>query len=340
VRFGTPRSDNSESFSVQNGEPCSAWTGEDARSRQDRHESYNAVMRRAAPIGLAIACTLCCQLLIHAQIPAASPGSQNVRECAPSSTDQQPSGPEVTIAELRFEGDLRMPAADQDQISIALKQRTYSGEPDEVTSDVLERVRRAWQDHGYSKVEVNGDAKVLTSSPASQRISVTVQVDEGQQYRLRDIRFNNNKAITSGHALRSLFPLNDGDVLDRAAISKGLENLRFAYLQLGFLNFTSIPNTQMDEDTPMISLVIDVDEGKKFYVSGVSALGLSDDVLKDSLVKRGDAYNQRLVDLFLQEHLPPSSNDASPDSRVHLRLDERAGTVAVTFDFLACPSRE
>jgi outer membrane protein insertion porin family len=233
-----------------------------------------------------------------------------------------------------------MPAADQDQISIALKQRTYSGEPDEVTSDVLERVRRAWQDHGYSKVEVNGDAKVLTSSPASQRISVTVQVDEGQQYRLRDIRFNNNKAITSGHALRSLFPLNDGDVLDRAAISKGLENLRFAYLQLGFLNFTSIPNTQMDEDTPMISLVIDVDEGKKFYVSGVSALGLSDDVLKDSLVKRGDAYNQRLVDLFLQEHLPPSSNDASPDSRVHLRLDERAGTVAVTFDFLACPSRE
>jgi outer membrane protein assembly factor BamA len=297
-------------------------------------------MRRAAPIGLAIACTLCCRPVTHAQIPAANPGSQNVRACAPSSTDQQPSGPEVTIAELRFEGDLRMPAADQDQIAIALKQRTYSGEPDGVTSEALERVRRAWQDRGYFKVEVNGDSKVLTSSPASQRISVTVQVEEGQQYRLREIRFNNNREITNVAALRSQFPLKDGDLFDRAAISKGLDNLRFAYLQLGHINFTSIPNTQVDESTPMISLVIDVDEGKKFIVTSVSTLGVDDGVLKDSLLKPGKVYDQRLVDLFLQEHMPPLPNDASSDSRVHLRLDERAATVAVTFDFRDCPSRE
>lgn len=319
--------------------PREDWRGR--LSLQDRHESYNAVMRCwITQPALALACLLSCQPPIHAQVPVTNLEGQNVRACTPSSTDQQPSGPEVTIAELRFEGDLRMPAADQDQIAIALKQRTFSGEPDGVTSEVLELVRRAWQDRGYFEVEVNADAKVLTSSPAGQRISITVQVDEGQQYRLREIRFNNNREITNVAALRSQFPVKDGDVFDRAAISKGLDNLRSAYLQMGHLNFTSIPNTQVDESTPMISLVIDVDEGKKFIVTSVSTLGVEDGVLKDSLLKPGKVYDQRLVDLFRQEHMPPPPNDASPDSRVHLRLDERAATVAVTFDFRPCPSEE
>jgi outer membrane translocation and assembly module TamA len=292
--------------------------------------------RAASPV-LAIAYLLSSQRA-HARVPVAGPQTQNV--CPPASTDKQQLGPEVTVAELHLEGDLHMPAADQDQIAAALKQRTYSAEPDGVASEVLEQVRRAWQDHGYFKVEVYGSAKMLTSSPASQRIAVNVQVDEGQQFRLRDVRFNNNRGITNVAALRSLFPLKDGDVFDRAAISKGLDNLRFAYLQLGFLNFTSIPNTQMDEGLPTISLVIDVDEGKKFYVSGVSIIGVDDAILKDSLLKRGEVYDQRLADMFVQEHLPASLNGVSPDSRIHLRLDEQAGLVAVTFDFRPCPSEE
>ena len=170
----------------------------------------------------------------------------------------------MTIADLYFEGDLGLPAADIEQIAIALKQLTYSGEPDEVVDEVLERARRAWQDHGYFKVQVHGARKMLTSSPANERVAITVQVEAGQQYRLEDIRFNNNKEVTNVKALRSLFPLKDGEIFERSAISKGLDNLRFAYGQLGHLNFTSIPNTQVNEEQQTISLIVDVDEGKKF----------------------------------------------------------------------------
>jgi hypothetical protein len=31
-------------------------------------------------------------------------------------------------------------------------------------------------------------------------------------------------------------------------IAKGLDNLRFAYRQVGHINFTSIPNTQFNEE--------------------------------------------------------------------------------------------
>jgi outer membrane protein assembly factor BamA len=73
---------------------------------------------------------------------------------------------------------------------------------------------------------------VLSSSPVSQQIAVSVRVDEGRQYRLEKITFKGNKEISNPQALRSLFRLKDGDVFARDAVSQGLETLRFAYLQL------------------------------------------------------------------------------------------------------------
>jgi outer membrane protein assembly factor BamA len=193
---------------------------------------------RFAQAALAVAYLLSCHTQAHAQIvlPATNSPAQDVKVCAPSVVDKQPpSVPEVTIAELTFEGDLRMSTADQDQIATSLKQRKYSGEPDGVASEVFERVRAAWQDRGYFNVRVRGDAKVLSSSPVSERIGVAVQVDEGQQYLLGGIRFRNIRAISNEKFLRDLFPLKDGKIFSRKEIAKGLDNLRFAYRQLGYI---------------------------------------------------------------------------------------------------------
>ena len=289
---------------------------------------------------MAIAYLLLCQPSSGAQSLAPNPETQNVDVCAPSITGRQPSGPKVTIADLYFEGELGMPPADVEQIASALRQQTYSGEPDEVVDEVLERARRAWQDHGYFKVQVHGARKMLTSSPGNERVAITVQVEAGQQYRLENIQFNNNKEVTSVKALRSLFPLRDGEIFDRSAISKGLDNLRFAYGQLGHLNFTSIPNAQVNEERQTISLIVDVDEGKKFFITSLKTVGLEDANLNDSLLKPGNIYDKRLVDLLFEKYKPSSLQAASADSRISEQIDEKAGTVAITFDFRPCPLQQ
>lgn len=235
-----------------------------------------------------------------------------------------------------------MAYADQEQISASLKRGTYRGSADSVATEVIERVRRAWQDRGYFKVQVRGDAKLLTGSPTSSRMAVTALVDEGQQYRLREITFKNNRAISNTWALRNLFPIRDGDVFSRKEIAKGLENLSKAYGQPGYVNFTSIPNTGIDDQQGLIDLDIDVDEGKQFSVSRVNVLGLDEvapqNAAKDLLLKPGDVYNQRLANLFVENNASLLPTGASPDSRIHLRPDEKSGTVAVTFDFRRCPT--
>ena len=264
--------------------------------------------------------------------------SQEPITCPASSSDQDTHlGPIVMIAELNFEGDLRLPSADRDQIAASLKQRTYSGKPDGVASEISERVKAAWQSSGYFKAQVRTDARVLTSGPDNERVAVTVHVDEGQQYRLEEIRFRNNSAINNV-ALRNLFPLKDGDVFDRTAIGNGLENLRRAYGEFGYVNSTAVPDTRFNEERQTISLEIDLNEGKQFYVSRIDIMDESgfQNVLKDIIVKPGDVYDQRLVDLFLRHSVSLLPHDASLEPRFNLRLNERASTVAIRYDFRRC----
>lgn len=303
--------------------------------------AYNVAMRRwlVQPVLLGIACLLIRQPT-YAQDTNSNVVSQALagRLCPPSPScgDQSPH-PDVSIAEVAFLGALQIQASDQEQIAASLRQQAYTGSLDGVVDGALERVRRAWQDRGYFKVQVSGTAKILTSSPVNQRVALTVRVDEGLQYRLGQIQFrnNNNKAISNVEALRALFPIADGDVFSREKIAKGLENLRKAYGEQGYINFTSVPDTEFDDDESLIYLEIDIDEGKQFRVSSISSPDLDEtarqEILRDSLLQPGQIYNQGLFELFSQRH--GSLLDSCSSDR---RLNERAGTVAIRF---ACGRR-
>ena len=256
-----------------------------------------------------------------------------------ASDDTQPSGPDISIADVTFSGSLRMPISDQEQIADSVKQMTNGTSLDGVTDEGLERVRAGWQDRGYFKVRVTGDTRTLTSSPVSQRIALSVHVHEGSRYNLSGIAFKNNKAIRNVDILRGLFPIADGDIFSRKQIAMGLENLREAYGILGYINFTSIPNTVFDDDKRLISLDIDIDEGKQFFLTRIDILGVDEpsqqEILKDSPI--GQIYNQRLFELFLDKHATTFKFLHNDPTHIHRQLDERAGTVAITLDARPCP---
>jgi outer membrane protein insertion porin family len=177
---------------------------------------------------------------------------------------------------------------------------------------------------------------MLTSSPANQRIALNVRVDEGLQYRLGEIQFRNNKAISGAAALRTLFPIADGDVFSREKIAKGLENLRKAYGELGYINFTSVPDTRFVDQEKLIYLEIDMDEGKQFRVGSISFPGLDEtaqrEVLRDLPLQSGQIFNSRTWELFLQSRGPLLDSCSSRQ-----RLDERAGIVTISLDCGQCP---
>lgn len=280
---------------------------------------------------------------IHAQQSVANPLPQIESDpsCPSSSAHgQQPPGREISIAGVSFSGALQMAVADQDRIADSVKQETRGASLDDVRGEALERVRAGWQNHGYFKVQVTGEGKeTLSSSPASQSIVLFVNVHEGAQYKLSGITFRNNKAIINVKALRRLFPISDGDIFSRERMEKGLESLRKAYGQLGYINFAAVPRTAFDDENGLISLDIYVDEGKPFYVSSVNVLGLNEpaqrEILKDAPV--GQIYNSKTFELFLKKHSSLLQFSSDDPWHVKKRVDERAGTVAITLDAYPCP---
>ena len=234
-------------------------------------------------------------------------------------------GPKVKVGKITFEGNKAIKAR---ELRSAMKNLKPIGIPHSIFLENLfartydstklnedaERVRYYYQTKGYFKALV-ADPKTqihdtsgvrwywpFKSSPG-KAVDITLPVEEGQRYRLKEITFSGNKAVTNTAGLRALFKIKDGEIFDTEAVRKGLESLRKAYAALGYINFTPVPNTEADDDKKLISLRIDVDEGKQFFVRRIEFQGNTttrDKVIRRELaLEEGQVYNGNLWELSL-----------------------------------------
>ena len=176
-----------------------------------------------------------------------------------------------------------------------------------------ERVRGAYRDRGYFKaltgepktsVRNAGGINPFTLRPSTgKRIDILLPIEEGERYKLGGINFTGNKALSNNKALRAQFAQKDGEFFNATLFGKGLEALRKAYGEYGYINFVGTPVPRIDEAKKLIYLDIDIDEGKPFYVSRIEFTGNS--ITRDKVIRRellleeGQVYNSRLWDLSI-----------------------------------------
>ena len=205
-----------------------------------------------------------------------------------------------------------------------------------------ERVRFAYRDKGYANAAVEtpqtqirdeGGLNWFTFRPnRGKRIDILMPIEEGARYRLGSITFTGNSPRINVRALRGSFNIKDGDWFNATLIGKGLDNLKKAYGTLGYINFGAIPKPVYDEQKKTVSLQVDIDEGKQFYVSRIEFEGNTttrDRVIRrELLLDEGQVYNSQLWEYSLLrlnqlQYFEPLKVDQ--DSEAHQNAD--AGTV-------------
>jgi len=305
--------------------------------------SYNPAVRlRLSHVGF-VASLLAAPLFTYAQEQSTPDNRIPLVSCTALSTHEEPqSGPETSFTNVTFSGFIQMSFRDQEEIAASIKEQRYGYPLDGVVEEALERVRAGWQNRGYFKVDVSGDAKTQETSATSIQLALFVHVEENAQYRLGGITFRNNKALTNSAKLRDVFLIKDGEIFSREKIAKGLEDLRRVYGEFGYLNFTPVPNTTFDDAKKLAYLEIDVDEGKQFYVGSIIVEGSNpppeQQVLKELAIRPGDVYNSRLWELSLRRIADLFPNcDCRPDGPIE--FDERKGTATLKLDFRSCSLR-
>jgi outer membrane protein assembly factor BamA len=137
-------------------------------------------------------------------------------------------------------------------------------------------------------------------------VDVDIIVDEGNQYWLKEVQFKNTATFPMAE-LRAAFPIGDGDLFNREKIATGLENLRRLYGTKGFVNFSAVPETMIDEAAHSISLTVDLDEGSVFHLGTLTVRGVeSEPGAREKLLNawksyQGRVYDDRLLPQFLKD---------------------------------------
>ena len=233
-------------------------------------------------------------------------------------------GPTVKVGKIKFDGNHNL--SDR-TLRRAMKNLKPIGIPHSIILENLfartfdaakldedtERVRQAYRDRGYFKALTSeptthirdaGGLNPFTLRPSKgKRVDILMPVEEGERYRLGSITFSGNKAVTNTRVLRAQFSQKDGEWFNATLFGKGLDQLRKSYGELGYINMVGTPEPKIDEANKTISLNIDIDEGKPFYVSRIEFTGNT--ITRDKVIRRelmleeGQVYNSRLWDLSI-----------------------------------------
>ena len=233
-------------------------------------------------------------------------------------------GPTVKVGKIVFDGNQHIPDR---ELRAAMKNLKPIGIPHSYILENIfprtfdaskldedaERVRQAYRDKGYFKAltaepkthirDTTGFNPLTFHTTTGKRIDLLMPVEEGGRYKLGGITFKGNTHVPNIRILRAQFANKDGEYFSATAFSKGLEQLRKAYGELGYINFVGSPTPRFDEAKHLVYLDIDIEEGKPFYVSRIEFTGNS--ITRDKVIRRellleeGQVYNARLWDLSL-----------------------------------------
>ena len=269
-----------------------------------------------------------------------------VAQCASDNRSEKHGG--VVVTDFTITGTTTLSSTDLTRLSGDFVGSCYNDDSDEMG----ERLRAAFQDRGYFTAEV----KHLTFKPADplgtpKPVTVEADVAEGPKYRVGEIMFLNNHAFSS-ERLRDEFSLKRGDVFNRDKIASGLVSLMKLYGSSGFLDYSSIPETEPGSNG-IITLTLTVDEGPQYHMGKLEILAGKETAARlraEWKMAEGAAYDSTYIRKFIEANgsmLPEgfTAGDARqvmscPESvvDVSLALDPREGKSELPVKSIPCES--
>jgi len=134
----------------------------------------------------------------------------------------------------------------------------------------LETLRSFYLNRGYADFSINSTQVSLT--PDRQRIYITVNVAEGERYRIGEVNMAGD-LIVGEDELRQLLEVQEGDIFSDARVTATSQAIRdrLGVEGYAFTNVNAVP--EIDRENRRINLTYYVDPGQRAYVRRVNIVG-------------------------------------------------------------------
>ena len=129
----------------------------------------------------------------------------------------------------------------------------------------------------------------------TRRLYVTIPIEEGPQYRLRDVLFEGNERFTD-EQLTSLVPLFPGDIIDVKGVIDSKDAMESIYSNVGYFQILVSPIPDRDPASGLADIVFTVNENSLYTIRRIEFEGNTntrDYVLRRNLlVHENDLWSQ------------------------------------------------
>jgi outer membrane protein insertion porin family len=272
-------------------------------------------------------------------------------------------GPKVKVGQIKFKGNhafsdrklIRAMRHDRPYAiplyfaNIPVLTKTYDRE--KLSEDLEVGVRGLYRDNGYFKVSVgepileNVDTThsrlgvpLVTGKGHGKAVNITIPIEEGDRFRMGTLKIvssDPDKALSlKVDALKSAFPLKQGDIFSTEKVRKALETYGKIYGEYGFIDFTPEPDTEVDDANKIINLTLRFDEQKQYFVRRIDFSGNTttrDKVIRRELmIDEGQLFNKRLWELsILRLNQLDYFDKIEADKAAEIKRNTKEGTVDI-----------
>lgn len=253
----------------------------------------------------------------------------------------------VRIKDIRFEGNT---VFDDDDLEDAMDTQekwifswiTGRGNYNEqLLNQDLERIADLYFNEGHVRVKVR--EPVISLVDEDKHMLLLIQIDEGPQYKIGNLDVQGD-LIREKDELLSMVSLAPGDVFSRAELRSSVSAMTDVYADDGYAYANVSPLTRADDQTLLIDLMMDIEQGPQVSVERINITGNAK--TRDKVIRRemklveGDLFNAtnlkrskaRINNLGFFEAVDVSTSAGSDESymNVDVNVKERpTGTFSV-----------
>jgi outer membrane protein insertion porin family len=193
----------------------------------------------------------------------------------------------------------------------------------------IERIVALYNDHGYVHARVEKHDIVVDRDRA--RVTVSIDVVEGPQYRVGEIKVTGVSLVPESEVRRQL-KFKSGDVFSRTTLRESARQISDLYSTIGRASADVVPRTEMVADNH-VAVSIEITEGPEVYVERINIAGnvrSEDKILRREIpMVEGDLFTsqklnrarQRLINLGYFEAVNVTTQPGTDRTRIIVNVD-------------------